>query len=75
MAANDSALPLGIQLGAPVAAAEALASGLLVVAQNTNNEAHALERVAAWALQFTPSDYLPIVSNHVRLIRNALPVR
>jgi len=58
-ATNDSALPLGIQLGAPFAAADALASGLLAVARNTNNEAHALEPAAAWALQFTPSDYLP----------------
>ncbi len=55
IAANDIARSLGIQLGAPVAAAEALASGLLVVARNKGNEAHALERLAAWALQFTPT--------------------
>ena len=54
-AANDIARSLGIQLGAPVAAAEALASNLLVVARNKGNEAHALERLAAWALQFTPT--------------------
>ena len=55
IAANDSARSLGIQLGAPVAAAEALASNLLVVARNKDNEARALERLAAWALQFTPT--------------------
>ena len=55
IAANDIARSLGIQLGAPVAAAEALASNLLVVARNKGNEAHALERLAAWALQFTPT--------------------
>ncbi|MDQ3261860.1 MAG: DNA polymerase Y family protein [Pseudomonadota bacterium] len=55
IAANDIALSLGIQLGAPLAAAEALASGLLVVARNKDNEAHALQHLAAWALQFTPT--------------------
>ena len=55
IAANDIARSLGVQLGAPVAAAEALASSLLVVARNKDNEAHALERLAAWALQFTPT--------------------
>ena len=55
IAANDVALSLGIQRGAPVAAAEALAFGLLIVARNKDNEAHALERLAAWALQFTPT--------------------
>jgi protein ImuB len=55
IAANDIALSLGVQPGAPVAAAEALASDLLVVARNKDNEAHALERLAAWALQFTPT--------------------
>ena len=53
--ANDIALSLGIQPGAPVAAAEALASNLLIVARNKDNEVHALERLAAWALQFTPT--------------------
>ncbi|MEO5862345.1 MAG: hypothetical protein ABIW48_06460, partial [Burkholderiales bacterium] len=55
IAANEIVLSLGIQLGAPVAAAEALASGLLVVARNKDNEAHALQHLAAWALQFTPT--------------------
>ena len=55
IAANDSARSLGIQLGATVASAEALASNLLVVARNKDNEARALERLAAWALQFTPT--------------------
>ena len=55
IAANDSALSLGIQPGVPVAAAEALTSSLLVVARNKDNEAQALERLAAWALQFTPT--------------------
>ena len=55
IAANDSARSFGIQLGAPVAAAEALTSNLLVVARNKDNEAHALGRLAAWALQFTPT--------------------
>ena len=55
IAASDSARSFGIKLGAPVAAAEALTSNLLVVARNKDNEAHALERLAAWALQFTPT--------------------
>jgi protein ImuB len=54
-AANELAKSLGIQIGIPVAAAEALASNLLVVARNKDNETHALERLAAWALQFTPT--------------------
>jgi protein ImuB len=54
-AANKLAKSLGIQIGVPVAAAEALASNLLVVARNKDNETHALERLAAWALQFTPT--------------------
>ena len=55
IAANDIARSLGVQLNTPVAAAEALASQLLVVARNKDNETHALERLAAWALQFTPT--------------------
>ncbi len=54
-AANELAKSFGIQMGIPVAAAEALASNLLVVARNKENETHALERLAAWALQFTPT--------------------
>ena len=54
-AANELAKSLGIQVGVPVAAAEAFASNLLVVARNKDNETHALERLAAWALQFTPT--------------------
>ncbi len=52
---TTSRLSLGVQPGAPIAAAEALVSDLLVVARNKDNEAHALERLAAWALQFTPT--------------------
>jgi protein ImuB len=55
VAANDIARSLGVQLNTSVAAAEALASNLLAVARNKDNEAHALERLAAWALQFTPT--------------------
>jgi protein ImuB len=55
IATNDLARSLGIQLGVPVAAAQALTSNLLVVARNKDNETHALERLAAWALQFTPT--------------------
>ena len=55
VAVNEIAKSLGIQIGVPVAAAEALVSNLLVVARNKDNETHALERLAAWALQFTPT--------------------
>jgi protein ImuB len=55
IAANEIALSRGIRLETPVAAAQALVSGLLVVARNKHNEAHALQRLAAWALQFTPT--------------------
>ena len=55
IAASGQALALGIQLGMPVAAAEALTSKLLVVPRNKDNETHALYRFAVWALQFTPT--------------------
>ncbi len=69
-AANDLAKSLGIQIGVPVAAAEALASNLLVVARNKDNETHALERLAAWALQFTPTVTL---ESHQGIVLEAAP--
>jgi len=45
----------GVQPGMAVAAAWAVASGLRVFARDEAAEQAALERVAAWALQFTPT--------------------
>jgi protein ImuB len=69
-AANEIAKSLGIQICVPVAAAEALASNLLVVARNKDNETHALERLAAWALQFTPTVTLEL---HQGIVLEAAP--
>jgi protein ImuB len=52
--ANGAAKEAGIREGQAVAAAKALAADLRVVARDTNAERAALERLAAWALQFTP---------------------
>jgi protein ImuB len=51
---NPEAERRGVRAGMAVAAAWTLASGLRVFPRNTPAERAALERVAAWALQFTP---------------------
>jgi protein ImuB len=45
----------GIEAGMPVSAATAIAAGLRVIARDTAAERAALERMAAWAIQFTPT--------------------
>ena len=52
--ANEAARQAGIREGHAVAAAKALASDLRVVERNLEREREALERLAAWAGQFTP---------------------
>ena len=52
---NQEACRHGIDAGMPVTAAWALASGLRVFARDAPAEHAALERAAAWALQFTPT--------------------
>jgi protein ImuB len=52
--ATEAALAAGIHEGQPVAAAKALAGGLRVVPRDRAAEREALERLAAWASQFTP---------------------
>src|SRR5262245_7231267 len=52
--ANDAARAAGIREGQAVAAAKALAGKLRVVAREERAERETLERLAAWALQFTP---------------------
>lgn len=51
---NDAARAAGIREGQAVAAAKALAAALRIVARDERAEREALERIAAWALQFTP---------------------
>lgn len=53
-ACNQRALRKGVRPGMPVAAAMALDATLRVAPRDTAAEQAALERVAAWALQFTP---------------------
>ena len=52
--ANEAALEAGIREGQAVAAAKALAANLRVVARDPSQERETLERLAAWAAQFTP---------------------
>jgi protein ImuB len=52
--ANAAALEAGVREGQAVAAAKALAGSLRVVARDEASERETLERLAAWAGQFTP---------------------
>jgi protein ImuB len=55
LACNRSAQRHGVRSGMPLAAACALSSELVVMARDVAAERAALERVAAWVLQFTPA--------------------
>lgn len=55
VACSPEAKRRGIQPGMAVAAAWTLASSLTVIARDPAAERAALERIAAWALQFTPA--------------------
>src|SRR3954466_4749894 len=55
VACNDLAKKRGVKQGMPPAAASALASDLRLVPRDFSAEEAALERVAAWAIQFTPA--------------------
>jgi len=52
--ANEAAVAAGVREGQAVAAAKALAGDLRVLPRNPEAERQALERLAAWAAQFTP---------------------
>lgn len=52
--ANQAARDVGVREGQAVAAAKALAGELRVLPRDLNAEREALERLAAWASQFTP---------------------
>src|SRR5258708_3417899 len=52
--ANQAAREAGIREGLAVAAAKALAGNLRVIARELSKERETLERLAAWAAQFTP---------------------
>jgi protein ImuB len=54
LSCNQRAFLRGIQPGMSVTAAWALASDLRIVVHDSNAEQAALERIAAWAVQFTP---------------------
>ena len=55
VACNEAARARGITPGMPLAAATALASDLQIKLRDVAAEQAALERIAAWAIQFTPS--------------------
>ena len=55
VACNEVARRRGVRSGMPSAAASALASDLQIVARDVAAESAALERIAAWAIQFTPA--------------------
>jgi protein ImuB len=55
IACNEEARRHGIEAGIPATAAAALAAVLRVVSRDTLSERAALERMAAWAIQFTPT--------------------
>jgi protein ImuB len=52
--ANEAAREAGIREGQAVASAKALAGNLRIIARDLFAEREALERLAAWAAQFTP---------------------
>lgn len=52
--ANEAAREAGIREGQAVAAAKALAGDLRILARDARAERETLERIAAWAGQFTP---------------------
>ena len=52
--ANEAAVAVGVHEGQAVAAARALASDLRVVPRDPASEKEALQRLAAWASQFSP---------------------
>src|ERR1700694_3742117 len=52
--ANEAARAAGIREGQAVAAAKALAGELRAIARDPGSERETLERLAAWATQFTP---------------------
>ena len=54
LAANGTALALGVRPGMAVSAARALAPELILQPRNPRREAEALDGIATWALQFTP---------------------
>jgi protein ImuB len=54
IACNRTAREHGVQCGMPLAAAAALDSAMQIAARDFAAEQAALERIAAWALQFTP---------------------
>jgi protein ImuB len=55
VACNPQARHLGVREGITVAAAQALSAGLRVFTRDSTEELAALERMASWALQFTPT--------------------
>lgn len=55
LACNHFAHHRGVRSGMPLAAACALAAEMAVMARDVAAERAALERVAAWAIQFTPA--------------------
>ena len=55
IACNDIARTRGVRPGMAPPAASALASDLRLVARDIAAESAALERIAAWAIQFTPA--------------------
>ncbi|HWI12742.1 MAG TPA: DNA polymerase Y family protein, partial [Burkholderiales bacterium] len=72
IACNDRARGKGVQAGMPVPAALALAANLHVVAREADAEHAALERIAAWALQFTPVVSLALPDNVLLEIEGSL---
>lgn len=55
MACNEAASACGVQPGMPVAAAQALAAGLVVRGRDLAAEQESLAGLAAWAGRFTPA--------------------
>src|SRR5687768_9035650 len=55
VACNEAAENRGVRRGMALAAASALASDLEIVPRDAAAETAALERIAAWAIQFTPA--------------------
>src|SRR2546421_6662847 len=74
VACNDGARHRGVRPGMPPAAASALAFDLQLVPRNLAAETAALERIAAWTVQFTPAVSLAEPSEILLEIAGSLKV-
>lgn len=74
VACNEAARVAGVRPGMAAAAASALAADLTVVERDAAAERAALERIAAWAIQFTPAVSIAAPSEVLLEIEGSLKI-